>query len=70
MLNDLKIPMAGYRTWNDASLYNQDGTSKGFYWSASIIALRGDRMYFTPGAITPSDDSNRSYGFSVRCFKN
>ena len=68
MSNALKLPMAGLRSWNDASLSYQ-GTI-GYYWSSSPNGTNGYLMLFNSSNINPSNNNNRANGFSVRCFKN
>ena len=68
MSNALKLPMAGLRRWNDASLLDQG--ADGFYWSSSPSGTDGYLMIFYSSNIYPSGNNFRAYGFSVRCFKN
>jgi hypothetical protein len=68
MSNALKMPMAGDRSYSNASLINQ-GTN-GLYWSSSPNGTNGYFMLFGSTNIDPSGINFRAYGFSVRCFKN
>ncbi len=68
MSNDLKMPMAGYRSQNAGNLVRLD--SRGYYWSSSPYGTDGYSVYFYNFYATPSHNDARAYGFSVRCFKN
>ena len=66
----LKLPLAGYRSYSNASVYAQ-GTD-GYYWSSShydydyAYFLRQSKTYnLKPQAYDPY-----AQGYSVRCFKN
>ncbi len=61
----LLIPMAGYRYYSNW-VYLKQG-SNGLYWSS-----RGGHylIFYSMGINPNSTNSNRAYGFSVRCFKN
>ena len=71
--NDLKLPLAGYRD------YDEDGdvTSAGnfaYYWSSSPRGGSNPdsawNLGFNPSYVGPASYSSRAFGFSVRCFKN
>jgi hypothetical protein len=68
MSNALKMPMAGYRSFNIAALYSQG--SNGSYWSTSPNGVSGYYVNFNSTVITPSGFNARATGYSVRCFKN
>ena len=68
MANDLLLPMAWVRLWNDASLLWQD--SYGLYWSASPSADKAYMMYFYNIHIDASYEYERAHGNRIRCFKN
>lgn len=68
LVNNLLLPKAGMRSYQNSSIYNQG--SAGNYWSSS----RGNngviyRTYFATTYGSESTDSSAD-GFSVRCFKN
>ncbi len=64
----LKLPMAGYRSYNSfGSLY--DVGSKGYYWSSTVSGTYSRNLFFRSvwaGMYT----NNRSHGYSVRCLKD
>ncbi|MFC1798074.1 hypothetical protein ACFLY2_02920 [Patescibacteria group bacterium] len=68
MKNDLKMPMAGYRNWSDASLYSEG--FGGQYWSSSPNGIYGYYMTFASNSINPISFAARARGYHVRCFKN
>jgi uncharacterized protein (TIGR02145 family) len=62
-----KLPMAGYRSSSNASLYNV-GTD-GYYWSGTVSGTSSRSLYF--GSSNAFMDGNsRAHGFSVRCLKD
>lgn len=64
--NELFLPAAGYRFYNDGSLYNE--TASGYYWSSSVFnADSGWNLLFYSGGVGPESAGNRGHGFSVRC---
>ena len=65
----LKMPMAGFRRYDDADV--SDVGSFGFYWSSTPSnANYAYNLGFDSSDIYPQNYIYRSYGFSVRCFKN
>ncbi|MDR1988496.1 MAG: fibrobacter succinogenes major paralogous domain-containing protein [Candidatus Peribacteria bacterium] len=67
--NDLKLPLAGLRDRLNGSLNNQG--SSGHYWSSSPNDIDDVyRLDLHSSEVRPQSDSNRTFGFSVRCFKN
>lgn len=64
----LKLPLAGYRHYYNASLNNQG--SDGFYWSSSPNGSNAYYLDFYSSGVYPALDYNRAYGYSVRCLKN
>ena len=61
--NSIFFPASGSR--DGTSLINRG--ARGFYWSASLgSAALGYDLYFSSDGVTPADNSNRFYGFSVR----
>nr|MDD3720606.1 hypothetical protein [Candidatus Gracilibacteria bacterium] len=68
MINDLKLPLAGNRI-NDTSSFQG---MVGYYWSSSpYYSSAGYSLWIDAnGGIDPSDMSNRTSGFTLRCFKN
>ena len=66
-----KLPFAGYRYYNDASLNGQG--SYGYYWSSSPLSAssNGARgLSLDSSDVYASSYSDRAYGYSVRCFKD
>jgi hypothetical protein len=68
MSTALKLPLAGFRYWDDGSMNIQG--SYAYYWSASPNDSSTYTMYFTSTSIYPSDSNHRTAGSSIRCFKN
>ena len=68
MIDDLKIPKAGRRIWN-ISWYEAQW-SDWFYWATDYDSNYAKHIYISNNDISPSNIWNRSYGYSVRCFKN
>ena len=65
----LKMPRAGFRNLSDASIDSVG--SAGMYWTSSPEG--GNDAYvlnFSSSGIYPQTYQYRSYGFSIRCFKN
>lgn len=65
----LKMPMAGRRdnSFGDVYLVN----SAGSYWSSTTSdANNAYNLNFNSSSIKPQDKLYRTYGLSVRCFKN
>ncbi len=71
MMDDLKMPMAWVRSWNDGSMTQQG--SWGRYWSSSP-GVSGvyyiDFWWSYSYMINSSNEINRAQGLPVRCFKN
>ena len=65
---ELNLPMNGYRNFSDGSLNDQ--SSVAYYWSSSPNTTGAYNLYFPTTAVFPAVNSNRAYGFSVRCVKN
>ena len=66
----LKMPMTWQRNYRNA---NADSVgSNGDYWSSTSYnnANYAYNLHFWSSDVWPQKYSNRSYGFSVRCFKN
>lgn len=63
-------PAAGGRSYNSASLkyLGNDNNNGGYYWQNKIDGLYGG-FYLHTGKYSakPNEDSNRAYGYSVRC---
>ena len=66
--DDLKLPMAGQRHYSDSNLAQQ-GTN-GHYWSSSPSTNNAYELTFDSANISFTNIITRSYGFSIRCFKN
>ena len=65
----LKLPFAGNRNYSSANVSNQ-GTD-GYYWSSSQYdANNAYYLYFYSTVLNPQNHRYRTYGFSIRCFKN
>jgi len=65
----LKMPMAGYRLYRNSNV-STVGTI-GQYWSSTpYSADRACMFYFSSPYSWPQYENYRSYGYSVRCFKN
>ena len=60
------FPAAGYRhSYYGSMIYVGSG---GYYWSSSPYSGNyGYNLNFGSSGVNPSDNSNRAYGFSVRC---
>jgi len=63
----LKLPMSGYRSYSNGSLFNV-GTF-GRYWSSTVSGT-GSRSLVFNSSNANMNTSNRAYGFSVRCLKD
>ncbi|WP_426478150.1 FISUMP domain-containing protein [Chryseobacterium sp. CBSDS_008] len=61
----LTFPAAGYRN-NTTGALNFRAYS-GYYWSSTESSTSAYYLNFNSGAINPANNSNRTYGFSVRC---
>jgi hypothetical protein len=68
-VNDLMLPLAGYRYVNGSSRSRGSG---GQYWSSSPITSSSNAYYlnFYVLGLTPQGGSYRADAYSVRCFKN
>ena len=66
--SSLKIPVAGYRSYSDGSLYDQG--SGGFYWSSSVSGTNASYLYFYAAGVTPANAGTRASGLTVRCLTN
>lgn len=64
----LKIPMAGARDFTSSDLFGQ-GTD-GYYWSSTADSVYAYILYFNPLSLSSQYGSGRSYGSSLRCFKD
>ncbi|MDD2871007.1 MAG: prepilin-type N-terminal cleavage/methylation domain-containing protein [Candidatus Gracilibacteria bacterium] len=81
-IDDLKIPMGGYKSWNGGGEGNQG--QYGNYWTSEIyvpenVYLSGEYITFYgkvsgnpsyKNILTNTTGLYRSFGLSVRCFKN
>ena len=67
---DIKLPFAGYRYYSTAKVRYQGDL--GSYWSSSPYSTNNSwSLYVNRGGLfNPTDCTYRSYGQSVRCFKN
>ena len=67
----LKMPFAGRRQYSSAGVNNQD--TYAYYWSSTMYEDNAAGSYFLlfqSSALNPQNRDYRSYGFSVRCFKD
>jgi uncharacterized protein (TIGR02145 family) len=67
----LFLPAAGLRINNSGELANT--SSSGYYWSSSPNYggnHNAGYLYFDSGDSAPLENSNRAFGFSVRCVQN
>ncbi len=63
----LKLPLAGFRSNSDGSLY--DVGTIGYYWSSTVSGTYARYLYFFSSNAFMVADS-RAFGFSVRCLKD
>ncbi|GHW02961.1 hypothetical protein AGMMS50249_7470 [candidate division SR1 bacterium] len=70
LFSTLKLPLAGTRIYSVASPGDVGGN--GNYWSSSPYASPSNAysLLFSSFVVYPQNSYTRSYGFSVRCFKN
>ena len=66
--NALYLPLAGIRNSWDGELNSP--RIHGFYWSSSPNITSSRLFYLDSTNVIASHDNYRSYGFSIRCFKN
>ncbi len=62
------LPAAGHRN-NTTAVLTSFGNDA-YYWSSSVSAVSGYRLYFNGSRVFPNDMSERSYAFPVRCVRN
>jgi uncharacterized protein (TIGR02145 family) len=67
-MNDFRLPLAGYRMYSSASVYNQG--DNGAYWSSSPDGTYARYLGLGTSYVYVYDNNDRGYGFSVRCFQN
>ncbi|TAD91767.1 MAG: hypothetical protein EAY75_03525 [Bacteroidetes bacterium] len=63
----LKLPMSGYRYYENASLNNVGDA--GFYWSSTGSTSNSRILYFFFNT-ADMESYPRAYGFSIRCIKD
>ncbi|MGV6830374.1 MAG: hypothetical protein ACWA5P_02280 [bacterium] len=63
----MKLPSAGVRDHNNASMYNVGSSS--YIWSSSASGSKATGLSFSSGG-TSSDDVYRTYGAPLRCIKD
>ncbi len=68
MMNTLKLPMAWGRNWTNGTMYNQ--WTYGIYWTSTPTSNNAYYVNFRSDNSNPNFGTQRSYGFTVRCFKN
>jgi hypothetical protein len=65
----LKMPKAGWRSSSSSNVL--DAGSTGYYWSSTpYTADSAYRLWFDLSSLSPNSGYSRTYGISVRCFKN
>lgn len=64
----LFLPASGYAGSSTGLLYTQGGS--GYYWSVSFISSNAYGMSFGSSNVNPAYNTNRNYGFALRCIKN
>ena len=65
--SSLKLPLAGYRSYNSAGIYNQG--SNGYYWSSSPNGINAYLLSFNSTNVYPTYSLNRANGHSLRCVR-
>lgn len=65
----LKMPRAGYRHYSSAGVYYQ-GTYANYWSSTAYTADTAYSLFFYSAGLSPQGGSGRSFGLSVRCFKD
>ena len=68
-MNTIGLPFAGDRGYYNFTVYDR-GTLGGYLSSTPNNNIGARGMYFLKGSSVWQTSSHRSYGFSVRCFKN
>jgi hypothetical protein len=63
----LKLPYAGSRGWD--GVFSTPG-SRAYYWTSTPNGTNGTSIYFRDSSIYPNNPASRSFGDSIRCFKN
>jgi uncharacterized protein (TIGR02145 family) len=63
----LKLPLGGYRAYNNGTLYNFGSNSH--YWSSTFSSTYSRALYFSTIAANMYF-GERAYGLTVRCIKN
>ena len=66
--NIFKLPMSGSRN-NSSGVIDLAG-ARAYYWSSSPNNTSAYALYFHTTGISINNDNSRSYGLSVRCFKD
>ena len=62
----LSIIFSGYYHWVHGNLYNRG--SSGSYWSSTpYSSVNARSLYFNSTNVNPQHNSNKPYGFTVRC---
>lgn len=59
---------AGYRNGGSGGFYSLG--SYGGYWSSSVNGATASNLSFNSGGVSPGNNINRGFGFSVRCLKD
>jgi hypothetical protein len=63
-----KMSLAGRRNRESGVLYGQGIFA--YYWASTPNGSNAFNLNFYSSIVNPQNTSNRSYGFSVRCFQN
>ena len=70
-MNDLRLPLAGFRSYDDGNIYGQ---GYAFYHSSSPRTGSNPNyswiLFFDTGYVDPGFYRNRAYGQSIRCMSN
>ena len=69
-MNDLFLPLAGYRNRETGMLSSQDSGARYRASTPNNASTSAHALLFNSTSLQPQSSYGRSYGFSVRCFKN
>ena len=67
-MNDLLLPPAGHRNYSPGLLTYQG--SNAYYWASTPNGINAYNLGINATYLSPQNNFNRAYGFSLRCFKN
>jgi uncharacterized protein (TIGR02145 family) len=60
----LTLPAAGNRNGANGTIGSR---GYGFYWSSTENGTSAFYLYFTSSTVSPANNANRTFGFSLRC---